>query len=491
MDAFYDWKQDVLPTSLSQRQQLNHSLATLAWQAMRQTPPIFRLSTDFASQQLDPEQLTLALQLGWLQPLGWSQTTGEKVYAFYHATFQEYFAAQAVSDWQQLVELQTETETLHPIFISQWQEVVLLWLGRSDVAATDKTQLLQTLVDFADGCGGFYDTQAKLLATKGLAEFPSFSGRHELLKQVIHWRFDQQKTKPAVWVSLAGEALAHSDHTLVIQALETYLKATPHPFAQWLAAHSLGKRYDPGNSVALATLETLLPQIPKLDLQIEMAKNLADVQPGHPLALQTLQQIMQSEISLATRRKAAHRLGKIDPGNDTALQVLVKILQETEDPLVQRQTLTSLQQLAPDHPITLASDCGPRTLQANSLPKSTHRRAHHSKKQLSDQQLIPILEQKLRTSKDATTRIRHAGRLGQFSPHHPDAVAVLLHYLGTSTRKAQLKHASDHLRDMMSGDDCSQDLSVAIAKTLPQVQAIFLSASHPAQYQAAYKLLWH
>ncbi len=41
----------------------------------------------------------LALQLGWLNQVGISENQGEKVYAFYHATFQEYFAALAIDNW--------------------------------------------------------------------------------------------------------------------------------------------------------------------------------------------------------------------------------------------------------------------------------------------------------------------------------------------------------------------------------------------------------
>ena len=315
---------------------------------MIQMPPLFRFTHDFVSQGLNPNQLTLALQLGWLQPVGWSPTTGDKVYSFYHATFQEYFAAQGITDGQQFVEYQTQTETLQPIFSAQWQEVVLLWLGRSDVPVADKTGLLQALVDFADGCGGFYETQAKLLATKGLAEFPQFSGGQGLLQQVVNWRFQQQKDKPTVWIDPAGEALAHSDRSAVIAVIEKFVKKSKNPFERWLAAHSLGKNYDFGNEVAIATLAHLLTQISALDLQIEIAKSLVDIQPGHSLALQTLHEILQTASAPATRRKAAHRLGTIDPGNAVALQTLKQLLDQA-DPIVQHQALKSLQQIAPDH----------------------------------------------------------------------------------------------------------------------------------------------
>lgn len=469
VEALYDWKQDHHPTSLAQRQQLNQALAHLALQAMAQPSPLFRLPEIFISQHLDPDQLTLALQLGWLQPAGWSPTTGGKVYAFYHATFQEYFAAQAIADLHQFIEYQQAETTFHPIFSGQWQEVILLWLGRSDVSDGDKVQFLQALVDFADGCGGFYDIQAKLLATKGLAEFPQFAGSEALVTEVVHWRFQHQNGKPTVWLEPAGEALSQSDRTLVTKAIEQFVVNARNPFEQWLAAHSLGKNYDPGNGVAIATLEQLLTQAPNVDVQIEMAKTLADIQPGHPQALQTLHDIIQSHDSLAMRRKAAHRLGIIAPDQPLALQTLEHILQLTDDPALRHQTLQSLQKLAPQH---------------SALPvKHSHRRSR--KTPLKPQQLIQVLEQKLQKSRKMETRIRYAGRLLAIQPHHREAIDVLLDIFSRTQSKNHLKQISKHLR-LMTVDAESPTWRQAFTV----VQGVYITSQQSAQTQPVYKLLW-
>lgn len=470
VEALYDWKQDHYPTSLAQRQQLNQGLAHLALQAMVQPSPLFRLPAGFVSQHLDPDQLTLALQLGWLQPAGWSPTTGGKVYAFYHATFQEYFAAQAIADGHQLIEYQHVETTFHPIFSPQWQEVILLWLGRSDIADTDKAEFLQVLVDFADGCGGFYDTQAKLLATKGLAEFPQFAGAKALVTEVVHWRFQQQNGKPTVWIEPAAEALSHSDRILVTTAIEKFVADASNPFEQWLAAHSLGKNYDPGNGVAIATLEQLLSQAPNVDLQIEMAKSLADIQPSHLQAVQTLQDIIHSHDTLTTRRKAAHRLGIIAPDQPLALQTLEQILQTTHDPALRRQTLQSLQQLAPQHAV---------------LPIKRSRRRSR-KTPLHPQQLIPVLEQKLQKSRDIETRIRYAGRLMAVQPNHSEAIDVLLDILSRTQSKTYLKQICKHLRLMTVEGE-----SPALRQAWATVQRVYITSKQPAQTQAVYKVLWY
>lgn len=469
VEALYDWKQDHHPTSLAQRQQLNQALAHLALQAMAQPSPLFRLPEVFVSGHLDPDQLTLALQLGWLQPAGWSPTSGGKVYAFYHATFQEYFAAQGIADGHQLIEYQHVETTFHPIFRAQWQEVILLWLGRSDISDGDKADFLQALVDFADGCGGFYDTQAKLLATKGLAEYPQFAGAEALVTEVVYWRFQQQNGKPTVWIEPAGEALSHSDRTLVTKAIEQVISNTQNPFEQWLAAHSLGKNYDPGNGIAIATLEHLLAQAPNVDMQIAMAKTLADIQPGHPQAIQTLQDIIQSHDSPSMRRKAAHRLGIIAPDQSLALQTLEHILQTTDDPALRHQTLQSLQKLVPQH---------------SALPVKRSRRRSR-KTPLNPQQLIPVLEQKLQKSQKIETCIRYAGRLLAIQPNHRGAIDVLLDIFSRTQSKTHLKQISKHLR-LMTVDAESPTFRQAFAV----VQGVYMTSQQSAQTQPVYKLLW-
>lgn len=102
VDTIYTWKQDRFPTTLTQRQQLNRALGEVALRALLQPTTRFRFSHSFAQTVLAEslDLMTLALQLGWLNQVGFSPATGEKVYGFYHPTFQEYFAAQVISDWQ-------------------------------------------------------------------------------------------------------------------------------------------------------------------------------------------------------------------------------------------------------------------------------------------------------------------------------------------------------------------------------------------------------
>ncbi|MEM6754863.1 MAG: NACHT domain-containing protein, partial [Cyanobacteria bacterium P01_C01_bin.38] len=103
VEAIYEWKQDKFPTTSTQRSQLNQALGQLALMAFANEKTKFRLRHRFVCEVLgapDEGLFQLALQIGWLNQVGISETQGEKVYAFYHPTFQEYFAALAINDWQ-------------------------------------------------------------------------------------------------------------------------------------------------------------------------------------------------------------------------------------------------------------------------------------------------------------------------------------------------------------------------------------------------------
>ena len=62
-----------------------------------------------------------------------------------------------------------------PSSSTQWREVILLWLGRDDVAQASKEEFIKYLIEFKDGCGGFYSYQTYFLAAEGIAEFADCS----------------------------------------------------------------------------------------------------------------------------------------------------------------------------------------------------------------------------------------------------------------------------------------------------------------------------
>ncbi|PHM05996.1 NACHT domain-containing protein [Nostoc sp. 'Peltigera malacea cyanobiont' DB3992] len=101
---FYEWKKGLFATTGEQRRRLNEALGELAREAIDKEETRFRLRQEFVCKYLgepdDADSLfELALRLGWLNKVGVEEKNPRKaVYAFFHPTFQEYFAALAIND---------------------------------------------------------------------------------------------------------------------------------------------------------------------------------------------------------------------------------------------------------------------------------------------------------------------------------------------------------------------------------------------------------
>jgi predicted NACHT family NTPase len=106
VQPFYDWKKYCFDISPQEQQDLNRALRCLAKRDIDEGGSRFRLRESFISQELgnrDDEDSLFhkAFKLGWLNYVGIAaeSDTEEKVYAFFHPTFEEYFAALAIDDW--------------------------------------------------------------------------------------------------------------------------------------------------------------------------------------------------------------------------------------------------------------------------------------------------------------------------------------------------------------------------------------------------------
>jgi hypothetical protein len=320
--------------------------------------------------------------------------------------------------------------------------------------------LLDALISFRDDCGGFFEKRAYLLAAEGLAEFPDYPQRQALIETLIQWRF-----QPGPLQEPARLALLQTDRPLAIAALEAFVQSSEQTlFNRWLAAHSLGKIYDPGNEVAIATLTQLLQIIRQPFLRLDVAKSLGLVDPGNALALQTLTASLQTAAKPKLQRKAALRLAAIDPGNPLAVATLETLLETASDPVSQRAIRQTLSQTSPEH-------AGLAT-----VPASPPRRLPHP-------QHIEATIRRLEQAAHLADRLRLASKLGRDVPGHPLAVEALVACLQQSDQKATLKRATDCLRATAS----SEQLNIV----LPRVKQIYQeSPPHADKTQICYKLLW-
>jgi predicted NACHT family NTPase len=97
--AFYEWKQEVFPISLKEREDLNNALSQLALRAIDNEKSWWVIRESFAINVMGESLFQLAHHIGWLNLVYRDMETNEPLYAFFHPTFQEYFAALAIDDW--------------------------------------------------------------------------------------------------------------------------------------------------------------------------------------------------------------------------------------------------------------------------------------------------------------------------------------------------------------------------------------------------------
>ncbi|MDJ1180341.1 PBS lyase [Roseofilum sp. BLCC_M91] len=191
------------------KQNLNRKLGELAKAALNLPQERFRLSQALVEQHLGEESDRtslgyLALRLGWLNRVG-KDGRGDGIFAFYHATFQEYFAALAVEDWDYFLPKDhvdcPVAGKRYRIFEKQWKQVILCWLGRGDIEAEKKEGFIRALVEFNDGVQDFYGYQAYFLAATGINEFTNCYYSNFVVQKITAFAFGLYSESENLWMN--------------------------------------------------------------------------------------------------------------------------------------------------------------------------------------------------------------------------------------------------------------------------------------------------
>jgi HEAT repeat protein len=344
-EAVYEWKQDRFPTNSNQRQELNRALGELALRAISKEKTKFRLRHRFVCSVLgepDTALFRLALQLGWLNQVGIaaeSENLGKSVYAFYHPTFQEYFAALAIDDWHYFLNYNPDNpeQGIYRIFESQWKEVILLWLGREDIAKEQKEEFIKALIEFEDGCKDFYKYRAYFLAAAGISEFRDCGRASGIVEQIIKWSFGYFNVEKQEWRTFiepieegARATLTEMRGHRTIAALVQLISSTQDESVRSQVAFILGK-IDAGNQDAIRVLVQLISLTQDEPIRSQAVFRLGKIGFGSSEAIAALMQVISSTQNEDTRKLAFFSLGAIGKNNPEAIAALVQFISSIED----------------------------------------------------------------------------------------------------------------------------------------------------------------
>jgi HEAT repeat protein len=436
VDATYEWKKGEFGTTVAQRQLLNQALGNLA---LRMIDEQISLKESVIKDVMSLEEFELAERLGWLNWVYREQKTDERVYAFFHLSFAEYFAACVIDDWNYFLPRNHVDKPVkgkkYRIFENEWNEVFLLWMGRKNID-DKKEEFIRVLVNFADGVNDFYGDQALFKTCIAIAEFKIRSLADEIIEQIIKCGFGYFDIGKQRWITFidpipedARKTLSLTDTERVIPALIFLLQDSRCEDSHISVAESLGK-IAVGNEQAITALISLLNETKTKDEYTcgRVAGILGKIDVGNEQAITTLISLLHDTQDEYTRGRVAGILEKIAVGNEQAITALIFLLHDTQDRDIRWSVADIFREIAVGNEQVIATLI---SLLHDTQTEYTRRRVAGilGKIAVGNEQAITTLISLLHDTQTEYTRMSVADSLGKIDVGNEQAITALISLL--------------------------------------------------------------
>jgi HEAT repeat protein len=275
------------------------------------------------------------------------QGTDEAVYAFFHPTFQEFFAACGVDNWDFFL---PRNHVDHPvdgkvyrIFEEKWKEVIALWLGfpENQILTQEKETFIQALIEFEEcNFNDFYEFRAYFLAAEGVAEFNNSKQADSIIEQIVHWGFGNFDEEKKLWqeylepISESARAVLlkiNRDKKLIKYLLQKFKDLLKNNERESLLGQLLKilSEVGKGNQEVINTLQESLKIITSKGICLLVSDSLGQMDPCNEIAISILTQLINNEDEWI-RGSGTESLRKIDPQNELIIKTLIELIQFTK-----------------------------------------------------------------------------------------------------------------------------------------------------------------